>query len=313
MTTGPEPSNSNDTVDLPRPRVAKSRWPFPIVWIVPLLAAGVLAFYLYRYHSQRGIEIQIVLDDAQGLRVRDTPLNYHGVRVGSVSRIELDEEHEHAVVFVRLEKRYEHTVARNGSQFWLVRPDISAGMISGLDTVISGPFIECSPGGGDAVTKFIGNDSKPVLLGDGLRVVLTTDRLSHLQIDSPVYFRGLQVGAVQDIRFSGDATGVNVTLFIWERYAKLLRKSSRFWSVTGTDIRGGVLSGISVQVNNIKALFAGGVAFATPEGDESRVAEGSRFTLHEAADKEWLEWSAKIDLSAKDNTGQPKSDPVPKP
>lgn len=309
----------NDPVDraavpsLPEPHVYKQRWPFPLVWFVPILAALAVGWYLYGIAQQRGMEITISFDDASGLKVKDTPLTFHGVRVGTVVAIQLDEDRRRSLVRVRLERAYENDIARDGGQFWIVRPDLGGGMISGLNTVISGPYIEAAPGAGSANFKFIGLDSRPVLIGDGVRIVLHTDRLAHLQVDSPVYFRGIQVGAIQDIRFSSDATHVNITAFIWKRYEKLLRPTSHFWAVTGTDIHGGVFSGISVEVNNLKALLAGGVAFATPDEGPTAIADGTDFILNEEAKPEWLKWSAKIDLPLDDNPGLAVSDPRTSP
>ncbi|MDB5326365.1 MAG: pqiB 2 [Phycisphaerales bacterium] len=301
---------SREPVDsLPTPRVSKQRWPFPLVWLVPIIAGLAVAWYLYGISQQHGTEITISFEDASGLKIKDTPVTFHGVRVGTIVAIDLDEDRRRSLVHVRLERTYEKDIARDGGQFWIVRPDLGGGMITGLNTVISGPYIEAAPGSGDTNSKFIGLDSRPVRIGEGLRIVLHTDRLAHLQVDSPVYFRGIQVGAIQDIRFSSDATHVNITAFVWKRYEKLLRPTSRFWAVTGTDIHGGVFSGISVEVNNLKALLAGGVAFATPDEGPAAIAEGTDFTLHDEAKPEWLKWSAKTELPLDDNPGQGASDP----
>ena len=297
--------------ELPQPVQSRSRWPGRLVWLVPVLAAAAAAYYVYEFYQQRGMEIAITFDNVSQLKIRDTPLTYHGVRVGSVSAIELNADRTRASVHVRIERAYEQTIARDGGTFWLVRPDLGGGGISGLSTVITGPYIDCQPGAGDPVYQFAGFDKRPVLLGDGIRVVLQTTRLGHLQIDSPVYFRGMQVGAVQDIRLSSDATGVNVTAFVWQRYAKLLRRSSRFWLVSGTDIHGGVLNGISLKVNNLQALLAGGVAFATPDGDAESAGDGHLFTLHDEAKEEWLDWSAKIALPTDESPQTPTTSMPP--
>lgn len=299
------PQTDSSETPLPRPHITRTRWPFPLIWLVPFLALIALVYYLYSIRQQRGVEIAISLDDASGLKIKDTPLTFHGVRVGSITGIELDADNTHALVRVQLERRYEKTIARDGGRFWVVRPDLGGGMITGLSTVISGPYIEVAPGAGDIQYHFTGLAAQPVMQGDGIRVVLHTDRLAHLQLESPVYFRGIQVGAIQDIRFSGDATQVNITAFIWRRYARLLRPTSKFWSVSGTDIHGSVFSGIEVSVNNLKALVAGGVAFATPaEGPTQPAEDGTDFTLYPEADKNWIKWAAPIPLPPDDNPGQ---------
>ncbi|MGN6506097.1 MAG: MlaD family protein [Tepidisphaeraceae bacterium] len=283
---------------LPRPRVEKSRWPQMLVWIVPLLAAAALAYYLHRYRNEHGPEIRISFSDATGLRPGQTPVAVHGVQVGTVSSIALATDQRHAIVHVQLTK--ENTfIAQTSSLFWIVRPDVSGGVLQGFNTVTSGPYIEVLPGGGDPTTDFDGLEQQPILFGDGMRVVLHMDRLTHLQLNSPVNYRGIQVGTVQDIRFSDDTTQVNATLFIWKRFLPLVRTNSVFWAIGGTDVKGGVFSGLQLQIDSLRTLIAGGVEFATPDQDMGDPAkDGAQFTLHDQAKDEWLSWAPRITLPA---------------
>ena len=131
--------------------------------------------------------------------------------------------------------------------FWIVKPDFSQEDFTGLSTIVSGPYIEAMPGSGNAKTFFTGLEKSPVMLGDGIRIILHIDRLDKLGVGSEVLYRGVQAGVVQDIRLSSDARQVNVTLFIWQRFTPLIRVNSKFWIVSGTDIKGGILSSVRVQ------------------------------------------------------------------
>jgi paraquat-inducible protein B len=62
----------------------------------------------------------------------------------------------------------------------------------------------------------------------GLRIVLRSRRLGYLRPNSPVYYRGIEVGAVQDSQLSADATMTDINVFIRPRYANLVREGSRF-------------------------------------------------------------------------------------
>ena len=87
-------------------------------------ASGALAtgYYLYKIYGQRGPEVFITFNDADGIRPRDTPLNYRGVRVGnSVLRVELTEERDRVLVGVRVDGAYQDIVARDGAEI-LDRP-----------------------------------------------------------------------------------------------------------------------------------------------------------------------------------------------
>lgn len=284
------------TAALPKPIVTKSHWPFPWIWLVPLCALGAAGYYLYQHHQEQGTQISIAFDDAAGLRAGQTPVEVRGVEIGKVADIELGPDNQQAFVHVDLQKRYA-SVARGGALFWIVRPDFSDGNFSGLGTVVSGPYIEATPGVGDARTQYVGLPRPPISLAEGLIVVLRADHLEHLQPDSPVYYRGIQVGVIQGLHLSPDATHVEISAVIWQRYARLVTAGTRFWSVSGADVEGGIFTGVSVKLDSLRALLTGGVAFATPEETTVTPAQdGAVYTLNDEPKKDWLGWSPKIPL-----------------
>ena len=65
-------SDSGKAHGLPRPVVKKMRWPFPIIWLVPLAAAILTAFFLRDKIRERGTEITIQFNDGSGLKPGQT-------------------------------------------------------------------------------------------------------------------------------------------------------------------------------------------------------------------------------------------------
>src|SRR5262245_57038886 len=133
--------------DLPRARVARWRWGTIAIWVVPLVAAlftGVLVFD--RYQDQ-GPTVTIRFRDGSGVRVGQTPLRYRGVQVGEVTGAQLSKDQQYVEVRVRL-VRSASAIAREGSMFWITRPEVGIGNVSGLNTVITGPEILALPGTG---------------------------------------------------------------------------------------------------------------------------------------------------------------------
>jgi paraquat-inducible protein B len=293
------PENSESTEDLPKATVKatvrKRKWSLPIVWVVPLVAAMIAAYLVYERVRAYGPTITITFKDATGLRPDETPIRHLGVTVGVVSSVQLLPDLEHVQVTARL-PRGPVSVAREGSIFWVARPELGLGNISGLGTVISGPYIEVLPGAGAPKTQFVGIESSPVILErNGLKIVLLSNRVKSLRPNSPVYYRGVEVGVVQEIDLSPDAATVTIRLFIRERYASLVRTGSMFWNVSGADVSAGLFKGIDIKVESLRALFAGGVAFATPEDSKAaRARNGMAFPLYDEPKKEWLAWSPKI-------------------
>jgi hypothetical protein len=54
---------ADDSGKPPLPKIKKMRWPFPIIWIVPVIAACLAGYYVEQHHQENGIEIAISFDD----------------------------------------------------------------------------------------------------------------------------------------------------------------------------------------------------------------------------------------------------------
>jgi paraquat-inducible protein B len=282
--------------ELPKARVRRRRWSFPIIWIVPLIAAIVAGYLVFQRSRAYGPTITVVFKDASGVKAGETWIQHLGVPIGQVISVELADDLEHATVIARL-MRSRVSVAREGSVFWIVRPEIGLENVSGLGTVISGPHVEVLPGTGPEKMEFVGLETSPVILERrGLKIVLITNRAGSLRPNSPVYYRGVEVGVVQDTQLSTDAKVVNVNVFIRQRYAGLVRPGSKFWNVSGVDFNAGLFRGVELKLESLRSLVAGGIEFATPEDDSKPVRNGTAFPLYSEGKKEWLDWSPKINI-----------------
>jgi paraquat-inducible protein B len=267
------------------------------VWVVPVIAAIIAGYLVYDRVREYGPKITITFTDAGGLIAGQTQITYRGVEIGQVKELELSEDRRHALVKARL-RRWAEPIAREGTLFWIVRPEVGIGNITGLGTVITGPQIEASPGAGKPKSEFKGLDRPPVALErKGLKIVLLSSHLGSLKAGAPVYYRGIEVGAVQDSHLSADATTVNIRVFIQRRYANLVRMGSKFWDVSGVDVKAGLFRGVEINVESMRSLVAGGIAFATPDDPNDGSAKADTvFRLYEKPKKEWLEWVPKIPI-----------------
>jgi paraquat-inducible protein B len=282
------------------PAAKERKWRFSVVWVVPVVAALVAGYLVYDRVHEYGPKITIRFKDAGGLKTGQTPIQYLGVPIGEVTSVELSEDRKAALVKARL-RRSAASVAREGTVFWIVRPEVGIGNITGLSTVITGPKIEALPGGGKPRSEFTGLDAPPVALErKGLKVVLRSGHLGGLKPGSPVLYRGIEVGAVQDSRLGADATGVDLHVFIRQRYAKLVRKGSKFWNASGVEMKAGLFRGLEINVESMRSLMAGGIAFATPDDPKDEPAkEGAMFPLYDQPKKEWLAWAPRISIDGR--------------
>jgi paraquat-inducible protein B len=296
-----------DLQNAPIPKIKKMRFPFPVIWVVPLLAACLAGYYLHEHHQETGLEINISFDDGAGLKPGETVVSLRGVVIGHVRKVDLSEDHRKAVAHVQLSTSAEF-IAKTNTLFWLVRPELSLQNISGLNTLVSGAYIDCRPGDGGDAHSFNGLNGAPPVVAAGLKIIVSADQVGAMTIDSPVNFRGIQVGIVRDIRLSNNAESANITLVIWDRYRTLVRSNSVFWTIKGADISGSLFGGLSLKLGSVQNILTGGVAFATPEkAPGNLVIDSTAFVLHDRPEDDWLKWRAKLPLPPQpDDTGDRK-------
>ena len=282
----PQPS-----ADPPRAKIRHPRRKFSWIWAVPVVAAVLAGWMVYRHMTQFGPEIRIRFPDATGLRPGQTTVTHRGVTIGEVTGVELAEDHRAAVVRCRL-LTGASSLAREGTLFWIVRPELSMGGIRGLGTIVSGPHIELFPGEGPRAKEFVGLASASVVsTRAGLNLLLLATERGSIKSGSPIYYRGIEVGVVRDCELSTNAITVDIHAFIEPRFTNLVRTDSRFWNVSGVDVRFGLFRGAEINVESLRSLAAGGISFATPPGTNAGpVTNGSVFQLHDEAQDEWLEW-----------------------
>jgi len=286
--------------DLPRAKTKRIRWSFPVVWVVPIVAALVAGYLVFHRVQEYGSEIIIRFRDGSGLKAGETPIRYRGVSIGEVKAVELSKDRQYVEVTARL-KRSAASIAQEGARFWIVRPEVGVGNISGLGTIISGPHIEALPGRGPARNEFFGLERAPVLAqSKALNIVLLSHRLGGLKPGSPVFYRGIEVGAIQKADLHTNATAVQIEASIQPRYINLVRSGSKFWNVSGLDVKLGLIHGAEINLESPKSLISGGIAFATKDLKDPPAQQGMIFPLEEEPKKEWLEWTPQIPILPED-------------
>jgi paraquat-inducible protein B len=300
--------------EVAKPVLTPRKLPHALVWVAPVLMAIFSGYLVWNFYASRGPEITIEFSDSSGLMEGQTRLLYRGAEIGRVTSITLSDDHKHSLVHARLEKR-EDIFATKGALFWIVRPEVTGTTFKGLDTLLSGSYIHASPGKAEEeATNFEGLGLAPRTHEEGEHFTLLTPRLGHAQEGAAVSYKGIQVGSVQEVELAKDASHVDVRIVVYSRYAHLVRTTSKFWIDSGFDFRGGIFSGLHVQLESLKTVVSGGIAFATPEKDFGpRAQAGSTFNLEEDAKKDWQNWSPRIGISPRTEDSKPDRTPLPTP
>ena len=276
-----EDYSENNSDVLPE-AIAKAKPRFSIVWLIPLIAALIGGWLVYKTISEKGPTISIKFKDAAGLEPGKTKVKYRAVEMGEVKNVAFSKDLSHVIVTAEMDKNAEHHLTL-GAKFWVVRPRISATNITGLDTLVSGSYIEFEPGSGKVAMEFTGLEQPPVIKLDepGREFVLKSETLGSLGAGSAIYYREIQVGNILGYKMAEDNKGVNVHIFIKAPHDLLINKNTKFWNISGIDVSVDA-DGIKVKTQSLEALIGGGVAFETPLEitEEKPVEENYVFKLH---------------------------------
>jgi paraquat-inducible protein B len=258
MSTAPTPPSGEE---LPTPALQSRSWIPRLVWAVPIVAAVIGISLLIRNWENAGPRITISFLSGEGLQVGKTLVKYRDVAVGRVSAVVLSADHQTVVVSVDLSKDTAGLL-RADTQFWIVRPRIGVGSVSGLDTLLSGVYIGMKTGAATlGERRFVGLENPPALSHGprGREIQLHAARAGSLSIGAPVYFRQFQVGRVIDENLLPDGS-TRVTVFVEAPYDGFVKPVTRFWNASGIDVKLGA-DGLNVQTESLAALLAGGIAF----------------------------------------------------
>ena len=260
---------------------AAQRW--NIVWVVPILALLLGGWMIYRSLSSQGPVAHMRFETAEGIGAGTTDVRCRSVKVGVVKDVKLADDLKSVVILVELNPD-SGGLLRSGTNFWVVRPRVSTTDVSGLDTLIKGAYIELEPGppAGNEVNHFNGLETPPATNRDipGRRLILTAEQAGSLVAGSPIYYRGFEVGRIENRKLDIENQRVTYDAFIRGEYSTLVKENTRFWNTSGIDISAGA-DGFKVRTPSFQAMVSGGATFGVPDGiaTGNSVADGTAFTL----------------------------------
>ncbi|MBC3205481.1 MCE family protein [Pseudomonas sp. SWRI111] len=258
------------------------RFGISLVWIVPIVAVLVGISLVVHNVMQEGPTIVLTFKTGSGLTANKTEVKYRNVVIGHVTGVELSDDQKNVNATVKLAKQAE-TFTREDSQFWVVRPRIGAGGVSGIDTLLSGDYIGADIGQSNNRAKnFKGLENPPpITYGEpGKRFMLHAPDLGSLDIGSPVYYRKIPVGQVVTYTLDPDGKGVNIEVFIHAPNDAFVTENTRFWNASGIDINVGA-NGFAVKTESLSTLLVGGIAFRAPNynPNDSAAPDDKNFEL----------------------------------
>jgi paraquat-inducible protein B len=284
------PQDSRQGSRAPEARVAR-HWISYWIWLIPLAALMVVGYLAYQFAVERGPLISITFDTAEGLKPKQTEVQYKAVTIGRVEEVKLSEDRSHVTAKIRMDPEHEHILTEH-ARFWVVRPRMEGGLSAlqeGLKTLVSGAYITVDPGDpppdAKRMTHFQGLAVPPSIRSNqpGTVYVLEASKLGSLKSGSLVRYRDTDVGEVLSHQLMPAGGGIQIRVFVEAPYDKHVVAETRFWNASGISI-GSDGDGLNIELLSAKALFSGGILFDTPpEAIGNPPAKtGTRFELYDS-------------------------------
>ncbi len=253
-----------------------------LVWLVPVFALVVALGIAWQAYSDRGTLIEILFENGAGVTAGETTVRYRDVVIGEVEGVHFSDDLRSVVVSARVENAILPFLDED-ARFWVVRPEISAQGVSGLSTVVSGVYIEGAWDSvpGEATNSFEGLEN-PLFVRpgeEGRRITLNVAPDMQLQGGTPLIFRGIEVGRLEEPRLVGDNMTIQVDAFIEAPHDARISSATRFWDSSGFSIDFGA-DGLSLDVESLASLVSGGIEFDEVYTNGAEVPDGFRFDIY---------------------------------
>jgi paraquat-inducible protein B len=252
-----------------------------LVWIFPIVALLVGVWIAYQALSEKGHNVTVNFRSAEGIEPGKTQVKFKSIVVGTVDDMEVTADLNELTLQITMEPSTGQYLT-DQAKFWVVRPRIGPGGVSGLETLLAGPYIEFEPGrGGARQRRFQGlEEPPPVRFGQqGRRFKLLAPSLGAVSLGAPVYFRDFEVGEVVAYELNDAEGEFQVDIFVRAPHHNLVMANSRFWNVSGVSAEVGD-RGLKVAVTSMESLLRGGVAFDQPAPRSEPAVEGQEFRLY---------------------------------
>jgi paraquat-inducible protein B len=234
----------------------------PYVWILPLLVIVAGLFVAIHEKLEQGTAIEITFRTADDLEPNKTTIRYRNVEIGEVSNIRVGKDRRDVVVEAHIRRSARDYLVAD-TRFWVVRPRLSAGNVSGLGTLVSGAYIGVDVGRSAVAERhFVGLEVPPILTAGlpGREFVLHADDLGSLTIGSVVLFRHISAGQVVAYALDPGGKTVTIKVFINAPYDAYVTSKTRFWQASGIDMAVDS-NGVHLRTESLASIIEGGIAF----------------------------------------------------
>ena len=255
------------------------------IWIIPVVALLVGIWMLYQYQLNKGQTIYISMPQAEGIVAGKTEIKVRSVKIGQIDHVRLSNSQDSVIARAQIDKNYDNLLTED-ARIWVVKPRIDETGISGMSTLLSGVYLEFSPGESKQLKKQFKLQEEPALIGkdvQGGRFKLLSYNAEVLDVSTGIFFKNYKIGQIETATFDWKNQAMQYGIFIKAPYENLITLNSIFWVNSGIEIDLSA-DGININTGSLSKLLKGGISVGLPEqqapGDLAQ--DGHSFSLSQS-------------------------------
>jgi paraquat-inducible protein B len=251
--------------DIPEVKVVKNERINISIWFVPFIAFIISLWLAYQYFAQLGSEITVEFKSSMGLKANQSQVKFRDVPVGSVKKVTLTEGGKSVIVTIRMNKDAEQFLNKN-AKFWVVSPKIDKTGITGLETLVSGSYIQLdSIVGGSFKKDFKGLEESYIdeKNTQGRYFNLNAPSSYNLEDGSLVFYRDVEVGEIKQVNISTNGDFVRFYIFIKDPFHKFINSQTQFWNLSNFNLDFSKAR-LDISFASTSKILHGGITFSTP-------------------------------------------------
>ncbi len=281
-------TESENTHKIPNAHPEKKSEHISAVWIIPIIAAFIGGWLVFKNAVEEKTVASVTFKNASGIEAGKTAVKYRNVKIGIVKKVRFSDDLANVVAVIEFKGLRQERLT-DDTRFWIVKPRIGISGVSGLDTLLSGVYIEVDPGdgSGNPTQEFTGQENPDIhqLGNPGTKYLLSSSKLGTLSRGSPVEYRDINVGIVTRYKLADDHSHVEVEIFVRAPHDKYINNTTRFWNISGLKVELGA-EGIKMDMASIESLLSGGIAFTTKNTNITAVPQAAAKTVFTLYDTE---------------------------
>jgi len=251
------------------------------VWIAPVLALAVAGVLIWQNTIDRGPVIRVTMRNAQGIAPGKTLVKFRSVTVGTVKDLTLTPDFSHTVAVIQMNSGTDALLKRD-TKFFLVNPKVSAGQITGLETVLSGAYLNLFRGDHkESATDFKLSDTEPLTNENhgGRYFTIRSEDPQKLSAGDEVTYQGVRIGQIMRIRSDLKNREIFHDIYIYKPYVDLVTENTAFYAYGGINLSLDA-RGINLDIDSLDRILRGGICMEHFEKQRGNpVAENHLFPL----------------------------------